>query len=369
VLDALVIARDKAHQGGVVNFVELLIANFSSNVRATRFVIGRSPDDRSYISILITPLRDAIRLIRTVQQRRYDIIHINPSLNFNALVRDGLFIMALRATGAQNIVVFIHGWDESFLDKINKYPLARAGLRRLLRCAGSILVLARRFKNELCELGLDHGKIAVLTTMFDRKLFEGIQRCRRDSRPRLLFLSRLIKEKGIYELLAALTLLIDRGLEVELVIAGDGAEEKAVREWIRGHDLNDHVTMAGYLRGREKAKTLVDADIFVFPSYYEEGCPISLLEAMAAGLAIITTPIGGIPDFFIDGLNGILLKSLSAECIADAIEALIRDKDVQARIRAQNRQQSWERYEATRVTRIIEETYERVRSAQKSYHR
>jgi glycosyltransferase involved in cell wall biosynthesis len=81
---------------------------------------------------------------------------------------------------------------------------------------------------------------------------------------------------------------------------------------------------------------------------------------MAAGLAVITTSAGGIPDIFTDDENGILLKSLSPAHIADAIEIMVRDVHRQTEIRARNKQQAWDRYEATRVTRLIEGIYESI---------
>jgi glycosyltransferase involved in cell wall biosynthesis len=359
-IDALVIGRDKDHLGGVVTFVELLMENFSSNVRATRFVIGREPHERSLRRAVSKTFRDALRLVRIARTAQYDVIHLNPSLNLNALLRDSLFMAVLLAAGAQNIVFFVHGWEDAFVNKIKHNRLKRFALRSLLGRAAVVLVLASQFKQELCELGLDGRRIRVLTTMFDRRLFEGVRRRRFDFRPRILFLSRLIKEKGIQELLTAFLLLVDRLPALELVIAGDGPEEHNIRRWIEVHNLGERVKLTGYLRGHDKAQVLVDADIFVFPSYYGEGCPISLLEAMAAGLAVITTSAGGISDIFTDAENGILLKSLSPVQIADAIEILVRDEHRQTEIRARNKQQAWDRYEATRVTHLIEGIYESV---------
>ncbi|MDQ4148273.1 MAG: glycosyltransferase family 4 protein [Pseudomonadota bacterium] len=357
-IDALVLARDKSHQGGVVSFVELLVENFSNNVRATRFVIGRSPEKRSYSTGVIAAIRDAIRLARVLRKKRYDIIHINPSLTFSAMARDGLFMTVLLVSGARHIVVFVHGWHEPFFQQIKKHWLTRFILRNLLQRAASILVLATQFKWALCAIGLDERRIFVLTTMFDRKMFEGIQRQRRGSKFRLLFLSRLIREKGVHELLSAFLLLVERVPALELVIAGDGPEYSPIRQRILQHNISDKVTLTGYLRGQDKAKALLDADLFVLPTSYGEGCPVSLLEAMAAGLAIITTPVGGILDFFVDGENGIVISSVSASDIACAVEELVTDKARMARIRARNKQQAWERFEAATVTLKVEKIYE-----------
>jgi glycosyltransferase involved in cell wall biosynthesis len=266
----------------------------------------------------------------------------------------------LLASGARHIVVFVHGWHEPFFQQIKKHWLTRFILRNLLQRAASILVLATQFKWALCAIGLDERRIFVLTTMFDRKMFEGIQRQRKDSKFRLLFLSRLIREKGVHELLSAFLLLVERVPALELVIAGDGPEYSPIRQRILQHNISDKVTLTGYLRGQDKAKALLDADLFVLPTSYGEGCPVSLLEAMAAGLAIITTPVGGILDFFVDGENGIVISSVSASDIACAVEELVTDNARMARIRARNKQQAWERFEAATVTLKVEKVYESI---------
>ena len=356
----LVIARDKRHQGGVVSFVELLVANFSHNIQASRFVIGRSPDKHSRIGAIATTLADSIRLARLVRKQRPHVIHINPSLNFSAMFRDGLLITALAIINAPPIVMFIHGWDEAFLAKMQNSRAAGHLFRKLLNRATCIIVLANRFKKELVALGIEAQKIHVTTTMFDPALFEGICRDRQNSGAKLLFLSRLVKEKGTQELLEAFLILQASQPDLTLTIAGDGPEYYNVDRWIKAHRLGHQIVLAGYLRGEAKAHALIDADIFVFPSYYGDGCPVSLLEAMAAGLGVVTTPVGGIPDFFVDGENGSLLDTVSPAAIADGILKLLRDKHKLSIIRENNRSQAWKNYDVSTITASIEQIYLRA---------
>lgn len=359
-IDVLILARDKAHQGGVVSFVELLVANLSSNVHASRFVIGRSPDKRSRGGALFKTISDGIRLIRLIRKHRPDVIHLNPSLNFGAMLRDGVLMMALATTHAPPIVVFFHGWEDVFAVKIQRSSQLRGLVCNLLNRASNIIVLANRFKETLCAFGVDSRKIHVITTMFERKLFKDVKRNNQSSGPNLLFLSRLIKEKGIHELLAAFLILKTKLPGLKLTIAGDGPEYAAVNKWIQDQGLAGQIVLAGYLRGPAKAQALIDADIFVFPSYYGDGCPVSLLEAMAAGLGVITTGVGGIPDFFVDGENGILLPSAAPESIADAIMELTGDREKLESVRTNNRRDAWKKYDARTVTGAIEKIYQRA---------
>jgi glycosyltransferase involved in cell wall biosynthesis len=101
--------------------------------------------------------------------------------------------------------------------------------------------------------------------------------------------------------------------DARLILAGEGPEQDKIRSWIDRHGMSYRVKLPGYLHGEAKAQVLRGANMFVFTTYYGEGCPISLLEAMPAGLPVITTPVGGIPDIFIDGENGILIDHVSPQ--------------------------------------------------------
>jgi glycosyltransferase involved in cell wall biosynthesis len=84
---------------------------------------------------------------------------------------------------------------------------------------------------------------------------------------------------------------------------------------------------------------------------------------MACGLALVSTPVGGIPDILVDGENGVLLASAKPDQIYDALRYLMTSKDVLQEISARNREIAWKRYEASVVTADIERYYQQVQSA------
>ena len=89
---------------------------------------------------------------------------------------------------------------------------------------------------------------------------------------------------------------------------------------VKEHDVKD-VTFVGYVKGDEKYNLLSSGDIFVFPSY-SEGMPNAVLEAMAIGLPIITTPVGGINDFFIEDKMGLFIQKKDKKSIVEKVEKL-----------------------------------------------
>jgi len=275
-----------------------------------------------------------------------------------ALLRDGLFIITLNTLGLEKIIVFFHGWGESEAMLIQRSRVIKFLFSQTFGKAKLILVLASSFKNSLINMGVEADKVRVMTTMFDGSIFEGVSRDKRREKT-LIFLSRFIREKGVYELLEAFALIAKEFPESVLILAGDGPERVGIKRWIERHGMAGRVRLPGYVRGKRKAQLLMNGSIFVFPTY-GEGCPVSLLEAMAAGLPVITTPVGGIRDIFVNNENGILLDTVSPERIAMAIETLYNDAILMNKIEVNNRSKAWKNYEANIVTQKIEAIYNEI---------
>jgi glycosyltransferase involved in cell wall biosynthesis len=138
---------------------------------------------------------------------------------------------------------------------------------------------------------------------------------------------------------------------------GDGEEREAIVQLVAERSIPD-VTVTGYVSTATKAQILLDGDLFVFPTSYAEGCPASLLEAMAAGLPCITTSVGGIPDVFVNNLNGILLDNVTPQTVANAITYLLSDISTLMVIAEHNRAKAWNKYESQQVSERIAKDYQ-----------
>jgi glycosyltransferase involved in cell wall biosynthesis len=139
----------------------------------------------------------------------------------------------------------------------------------------------------------------------------------------ILFLGRLGQRKGSYDLLEAAARIAARRPEMRLLLGGDGELEQ-VR--MRANDLGiaDQVDLLGWVRGKDKEKLLAKAMVYVLPSY-NEGLPVSVLEAMAAGLPIVTTPVGGIPEAVTDGIEGFLVTPGDVDALAHRLDQILGD--------------------------------------------
>lgn len=356
---ALILSRNWQSKGGVVNVINTLASNFSENIVADRFIIGRRSGKNSLCQRVSQTVADAVRLAFAVKKNGYDLIQINPSVRIFSLLRDALFILVLRLMGASNLIVFFHGWNSYIINRINRNLILRMLFMRIIADNNAMIVLASQFKKELIDLGILASKIHVLTTMFSKDMFKGMKPKVHKNNRNLLFLSRIIKEKGVYELVDAFERVRVQFPDLKLTIAGDGPELNALTSYVDRKNLGNSVLFTGYVRNTAKAKVLLESDIYILPTY-SEGCPVSLLEAMAAGLAVITSPVGGIPDIIDDGVNGILIRHPIPSQIATALRRLLSDKTFCKGLQANNHRKAWDYYEANIVTGIIENIYAQV---------
>lgn len=135
--------------------------------------------------------------------------------------------------------------------------------------------------------------------------------------------SRLVEKNGISDLIQSLTSL---PAEVKLVIVGTGELEEKLKRETRDLGLESRVTFAGFVPHSEIPHYLHSADIFVRPSL-SEGLGNSFLEAMAAGVPVIATPVGGIPDFLENGTTGLFCKVHNPQSIAMQVRLLLGNED------------------------------------------
>jgi glycosyltransferase involved in cell wall biosynthesis len=158
----------------------------------------------------------------------------------------------------------------------------------------------------------------------------------------LIFVGWLEREKGIFELLEACARLSDK-YEFRLVVAGKGHAEKSARKFVRDAGLSDHVEFVGWV-SREALQTLLTAsDIFVLPSW-AEGLPNAMIEAMAAGLAVIVSEVGNIPDVVIDGREALVIPPQSSEAVEEAIRRLLDEPALLSSIATRGHELAKHRY-------------------------
>lgn len=136
----------------------------------------------------------------------------------------------------------------------------------------------------------------------------------------LLYIGRLSKEKGIFDLVRAM-----KNNKQKLFIAGSGPEKEKVEELIKTEKLEKRVKLLGFLNADEVKDYVRKSRVVVVPSVWYENCPYSVLETIAIGKPIIGADIGGIPELVIDGKNGLLFESGNSEDLSKKIDMMYSD--------------------------------------------
>ena len=136
--------------------------------------------------------------------------------------------------------------------------------------------------------------------------------------------SSLIPRNGIDTLIAAVALL-PKEIKWRLIIAGEGPEGKILKQQISNLKLSQQIVMLGRVENKRIPELLSQSDLFVRPSRFE-GFGVSFIEAMATGVPVIATPVGGIPDFITHRETGLLVESDNPRALAEAIEHIASDQ-------------------------------------------
>ncbi len=158
---------------------------------------------------------------------------------------------------------------------------------------------------------------------------------------RLVFLGRMGDRKGSARAVRAVAMLPDTVRpHVELWLAGDG-EVEATRVLVHELGLEQQVRVSGWIDAEERNRWLKDADAFILPTR-AEGVPMSILEAIAWGLPVITTPVGGIPDVIRSGVEGIMVEPDDIQAISEAMRFFVEHPEERLRMGQNARQRARE---------------------------
>jgi colanic acid/amylovoran biosynthesis glycosyltransferase len=153
----------------------------------------------------------------------------------------------------------------------------------------------------------------------------------------VLAVARLVEKKGLGVLIEACRTLRDRGRDFRCEIVGKGAQKALLDGLIRQWDLRERVHLVGALAQQEIVERYHRANVLVLPCLVgqdgnRDGLPVSIVEALACGVPVISTPVTGIPEVVRDGANGLLVPERDAHALADAIERIMLDADLATRL-------------------------------------
>ena len=249
---------------------------------------------------------------------RLDLLHIHMAVRGSVLRKTILAFLA-RSIGVTTIV-HIHGADFD-ADFVGMHPALRKAFVSVVRRCARVVVIGEHWRTfVLRHVGLDPSRVVLIYNGVPQEI--ATERKTSDV-PELLMLGELGRRKGTPELVEALGTPELRRRRWTATLAGNGAVNE-FRTTLDSQGLSDRVRVPGWVSPHDARQLLGNADIFLLPSR-DEGLPMAILEAMAAAVPVIATPVGAIPDAIIDGETGILVPPGDVSALVNAIARLIDD--------------------------------------------
>ena len=233
--------------------------------------------------------------------------------------------------------------------------------------ATEVIVNSNFMKNDLQRLfGLPYDKINVIPNGINLNNFTGIERdydFRRqyamDNEKIILYVGRLVYEKGIQHLIAAMPKILSNYHDAKLVIAGKGGMIDELKAETSSLGLDNKVYFTGYMDSKKVQKMYKCADVAVFPSTYEP-FGIVALEAMLAGVPTVVSDVGGLDEIVTHGVDGMKSYAGNPNSIADSVTALLYDHQLATNISKKARQKVKEQFNWEKIAQDTHFTYEKA---------
>ena len=325
---------------GVVRSMAWLALHPLRTWKATRYVAGLKESGRKEKGRILALLPAAANLCRFAKRRGIDRVHIHSCAN-SAHV-GGL----ARRLGGVDYSLTLHG-DLPVYGKDHSTKMAEASF---------VSVVTRPLREQvLGATGRTERTVPVITMGVDTDRFYPSPQAGAEKRPlEIITVSRLILQKGHADALAGLARLAEEGLSFRYTIVGEGPEREAIEADVRCLGLEGRVRFVGRLGEDEVREKLQESDVFLLPSYgLGEAAPVSVMEAMACGLVVICSRIGGTPDMIRDGVDGYLIPQRDSIALASAIRGVSHDTDRRRRIARAARRSAVARFDYRRTAEAL----------------
>jgi len=347
--------------GGIATFYQALLGS-SLGEKVDLSFVETSSQSRSLASSgaatyrnAISAIHDCCRFARSVRAHHPQVTHIATSTGLSFL-KHGLCVLI---ASFYHSIVLLHlhcGFSSLYSDRPAIWKWL---VRQVFRMTSGLVVLSSEW--DQIRAIMPACRVYHLPNAIDLAPYESVARGRfaqpvDGSGLRVLYLGYVGRAKGTFDLAEAARLLQSRGIGVSFDLVGDSwtpHEWEQLREKIADMGIGASVRLHSSVTGPDKLSFFRNADVFIHPSYHE-GMPISVIEAMACGLAIVATRVGGLPDLVTDGVNGILVEPGRPDELAVALESLSADRNLCRRMGEKGYQLAVEGYDMeTRVTDLV----------------
>lgn len=305
-------------KGGMATVIQGIITDSELNSKQT-IELHESYADGNVLFRLMFSIVAFIRFMFIYD--RYELFHIHMA-SYGSTFRKGYYIRFLKKRN-KKVILHVHGAEYlSFYNNLSESKKKK--VKGIWEASNVVIALSEEWKRQF-ELLFNHKKIVVINNGIDTEQYAKGKCCVDKANHNFLFLGRLGKRKGAYDIVSAVEKVHHEYPEILVYMAGDG-EVNQVRNLVDEKKLGENINVVGWIDFEKKIDLLKKVGTVVLPSY-NEGLPMTLLEGMAAGKAIISTDVGGIPELVEDNQNGIIIHPGDVDALCQAMCKVIKEKE------------------------------------------
>lgn len=356
----LLVGKGAPDRGGIPTFLNVLRFGELSHEHEVALLNVAHHDipqgGQATLANVTRTLKDAARVWWSA--RKYEVVHIHSALAPTVtVVRAGLLALAARLRGCA-VIVHAHGGNiETWLVDRRRRLVMRAAMAP----AHAVAAVWTAGYRPLAET-LGEDRVRLIDNGVDVSRFSAGVRPNRP--PRILYVGLLTPRKGVLDLIRASRQLEDEGVDHELWLLGGTPDEgPAAAEPVLAA-AEGHAKLLGTRDPDDMPAAYADADIFCLPSWWE-AMPLSVLEAMAAGLPVVATDVGDVGRVVDDQATGYVVPKQAADRLADALRPLLVDHDLARRMGEAGRRRVEERFSSAVTAGEVCDLYSAAQSARR----
>lgn len=341
-------------RGGMRSVVEGYKSDGLTDKWAFRFIWSHK--EGSFLVKNLFSIRAWLSFVSLLLKRKVSFVHIHSAMK-GSFWRKTLFSKTAHLFGVPTII-HLHGSEmESFYYGLNS--LCKRLVKWSLETTQTVIVLSESWRIFVQKIAPEANVVVV--NNYVRPPIT-VDYAPQENRFNVLFLGVLGHRKGIYDLIHAWAGLIQVVPYAKLLVGGNGEIDKA-QELANELGLQNSIEFLGWVTGEDKLKLLNDSDVFVLPSY-NEGLPMSVLEAMSWRRAVITTTVGGIPELIKHGNDGFLIEPGDRSSLLRHLQNLAIKPQLRVSVGNNARQKINSEFSQDAVLPLIEEVYNQIRRAE-----
>ncbi len=296
------------------------------------------------------------KLYHFIKTREVLVVHIHTA-SWRSFYRK-MFFVYLSKVMKTRVLLHVHGGE------FNLFYNANGGLHKkiitsVLDVSDSIVVLSESWLPNIQKM-TNNLHLSALMNPVNLKEYPNrdIEKSNGREHFEIVFLGALSRAKGVYDLIESFPEILYQVPMARLHLCGIGPIEE-MKELCKELKIENVVTFHGWVSGKEKISIVINSDMLILPSY-NEGLPVSVIEAMAAGLPVVCTPVGGVPDIFENGLNGFLFPPGDKKALVRQVVKLAKDPSLRIQMSKTNRNTAEDLFDLEKIIERLGSVYQEM---------